>query len=88
MVLTRCGGNMLPFGFQLCKKLYKEKSSEGHVHGPEKVATATYRDFPSISIILKIRAFLQLLPRFSLKSKQNTEIEIRLLKACQILGGQ
>ena len=41
-------------------------------HGPEKVAAAAYRDFPRISIILKFRAFLRLLPRFSLKSKQNT----------------
>ena len=49
-------------------------------HGPEKVPAATYRDFPRISIILKFRAFLQLFPRFSLKSKQNTEIEFRLLK--------
>ena len=39
---------------------------------------ATYRDFSRISIILKFRAFLQLFPRFSLKTKQNTEIEFRL----------
>ena len=53
-----------------------------YIHGPEKVAAATSRNFPHISIILKFRAFLHLFPRFLLKWKQNFEIEIRSLKTC------
>ena len=46
------------------------------IHSPDKVAAATYRDFPRISTILKFRAFLQRFPRFLLKSKQNTKIVV------------